>query len=51
MIFNLKYTGKLHRNDRQYIGGLWQIPAMRLIPGNGVAWKEKGKVNKGEDGS
>jgi hypothetical protein len=51
MIFNIKHTRKLQRNDRQYIGGLCQSPVMRLHFGNDVAWHEEGEVNKGEDGS
>ena len=45
MIFKIKHKCKLQRDDRQVIGGLWQIPVMRLISGNDVAWEEKGEVN------
>jgi hypothetical protein len=40
----INITRKLQHDSRQYIGGLWQIPVMRLISGNDVAWKEKGEV-------
>jgi len=41
----MKLMGKLHRDDRQYIGGLWQILVMMLHSGNDVAWNEKREMS------